>query len=128
MERHPARVTATPDPEETRRRLTSEVSEVEGAIELVSSGAASRVTLTGLRFGEQVARRFRAAAASKGICLEPLLWPEDAGCDLVVAQGTEAGGHTGQIATMALVPQIVDAVGDRIEVWMDGGIRSGRTC
>ena len=37
----------------------------------------------------------------------------DAGCDIVVAQGTEAGGHTGLVATMPLVPQIVDAVGDR---------------
>ena len=35
---------------------------------------------------------------------------EDAGCDVVVAQGTEAGGHTGQVAGMALIPQIVDAV------------------
>ena len=34
-----------------------------------------------------------------------------AGADLVVAQGTEAGGHTGQIATMVLVPEVVDAVG-----------------
>ena len=33
----------------------------------------------------------------------------EAGCDLVVAQGTEAGGHTGLVATMPLVPQIVDA-------------------
>jgi enoyl-[acyl-carrier protein] reductase II len=32
----------------------------------------------------------------------------DAGCDIVVAQGTEAGGHTGQVATMPLVPQVVD--------------------
>src|SRR5688572_10746783 len=40
----------------------------------------------------------------------------DAGCDLVVAQGTEAGGHTGQVATMPLVPQIVDAVGDQVPV------------
>ncbi|MGB6059654.1 MAG: nitronate monooxygenase [Microthrixaceae bacterium] len=49
-----------------------------------------------------------------------------AGCDLVVAQGTEAGGHTGQIATMALVPQIVDAVGDRVPVVAAGGIVDGR--
>jgi enoyl-[acyl-carrier protein] reductase II len=33
----------------------------------------------------------------------------EAGCDLVVAQGTEAGGHTGKVATMPLVPQMVDA-------------------
>ncbi len=50
----------------------------------------------------------------------------EAGCDLVVAQGTEAGGHTGQIATMALVPQVVDAVGDRVPVVAAGGIFDGR--
>ncbi len=49
-----------------------------------------------------------------------------AGCDIVVAQGTEAGGHTGQIATLALVPQIVDAVGDRVPVVAAGGITDGR--
>ncbi len=50
----------------------------------------------------------------------------EAGCDLVVAQGTEAGGHTGLIATMPLVPQIVDAVGDRVPVVAAGGIFDGR--
>lgn len=50
----------------------------------------------------------------------------EAGCDLVVAQGTEAGGHTGTIATMPLVPQIVDAVGDRAPVVAAGGIFDGR--
>jgi enoyl-[acyl-carrier protein] reductase II len=50
----------------------------------------------------------------------------EAGCDLVIAQGTEAGGHTGQIATMPLVPQIVDAVGDRVPVVAAGGIFDGR--
>ncbi len=50
----------------------------------------------------------------------------DAGCDIVVAQGTEAGGHTGQVATMPLVPQIVDAVGADIPVVAAGGIFDGR--
>ncbi len=50
----------------------------------------------------------------------------DAGCDLVVAQGTEAGGHTGTVATMPLVPLIVDAVGDSIPVVAAGGIFDGR--
>jgi enoyl-[acyl-carrier protein] reductase II len=50
----------------------------------------------------------------------------DAGCDLVVAQGTEAGGHTGQVATMPLVPQIVDAVGDAVPVVAAGGLFDGR--
>jgi enoyl-[acyl-carrier protein] reductase II len=50
----------------------------------------------------------------------------EAGCDIVVAQGTEAGGHTGTVATMPLVPQIVDAVGDRALVVAAGGIFDGR--
>lgn len=49
-----------------------------------------------------------------------------AGCDVVVAQGTEAGGHTGQVATFPLVPQIVDAVGDQVPVVAAGGITDGR--
>jgi enoyl-[acyl-carrier protein] reductase II len=49
---------------------------------------------------------------------------EEAGCDVVVAQGTEAGGHTGQIAGMALIPQIVDAVS--IPVLAAGSIVDGR--
>jgi NAD(P)H-dependent flavin oxidoreductase YrpB (nitropropane dioxygenase family) len=48
-----------------------------------------------------------------------------AGADLVVAQGTEAGGHTGLIATMVLVPEVVDAVGP-LPVLAAGGIGSGR--
>lgn len=50
----------------------------------------------------------------------------DAGCDIVVAQGTEAGGHTGLVATFPLVPQIVDAVGSEIPVVAAGGIFDGR--
>jgi len=50
----------------------------------------------------------------------------EAGCDLVVAQGTEAGGHTGQVASLPLVPQIVDAVGETVPVVAAGGIFDGR--
>lgn len=81
--------TQADSPDETRGRLISEVVEVEAAIALVASGSASSVTVSGLRFGEQVARRFRAEAAAKGISLEPILWPEDAGCDLVVRRVDE---------------------------------------
>src|SRR3954469_2193668 len=49
-----------------------------------------------------------------------------AGCAIVVAQGPEAGGHTGQIATFPLVPQCVDAVGDKVPVVAAGGIHDGR--
>jgi NAD(P)H-dependent flavin oxidoreductase YrpB (nitropropane dioxygenase family) len=50
----------------------------------------------------------------------------DAAVDVVVAQGYEAGGHTGEIASMVLVPEVVDAVGDRVPVLAAGGIGSGR--
>ena len=48
-----------------------------------------------------------------------------AGVDIIVAQGTEAGGHTGRIATMPLVPQVVDAVSP-LPVVAAGGIANGR--
>jgi NAD(P)H-dependent flavin oxidoreductase YrpB (nitropropane dioxygenase family) len=48
-----------------------------------------------------------------------------AGVDFVGAQGTEAGGHTGNIATFPLVPQVVDAIAP-IPVMAAGGIGSGR--
>ena len=48
------------------------------------------------------------------------------GVDIVVAQGYEAGGHTGEIASMVLVPEIVDAVGEQATVLAAGGIGSGR--
>jgi NAD(P)H-dependent flavin oxidoreductase YrpB (nitropropane dioxygenase family) len=49
----------------------------------------------------------------------------DNGVDIVVAQGYEAGGHTGEIASMVLVPEVVDAVGPT-PVLAAGGIGSGR--
>ncbi len=49
---------------------------------------------------------------------------EAGGLDAVVAQGTEAGGHTGRIAGMALIPQVVDAV--KIPVIAAGAIVDGR--
>lgn len=50
---------------------------------------------------------------------------EQAGCDAVVAQGSEAGGHTGTVAGMALIPRIVDAV--EIPVVAAGSIVDGRS-
>ncbi len=48
-----------------------------------------------------------------------------AGVEVIVAQGTEAGGHTGEIATMVLVPQVVEACGDEVAVLAAGGIARG---
>jgi NAD(P)H-dependent flavin oxidoreductase YrpB (nitropropane dioxygenase family) len=49
-----------------------------------------------------------------------------AGVDVIVAQGTEAGGHCGEIATMILVPEVVDAVGPDVPVLAAGCIATGR--
>ncbi|MES5820166.1 nitronate monooxygenase family protein [Streptomyces sp. RG80] len=50
---------------------------------------------------------------------------QEGGIDIVVAQGYEAGGHTGEIASMVLTPEVVDAV-DPLPVLAAGGIGSGR--
>jgi NAD(P)H-dependent flavin oxidoreductase YrpB (nitropropane dioxygenase family) len=49
----------------------------------------------------------------------------EAGVDIVVAQGYEAGGHTGEVSTLVLVPEVVDAVAP-IPVLAAGGIGNGR--
>jgi len=49
----------------------------------------------------------------------------EAGVDLLIAQATEAGGHTGTIATMALTPEIDDITAGR-RVLAAGGVASGR--
>lgn len=53
----------------------------------------------------------------------------EAGADVIVAQGYDAGGHTGEIGTFSLIPQVVDAVkakASEIPVLAAGGIMDGR--
>ncbi len=49
----------------------------------------------------------------------------DAGCDVLIAQGSEAGGHVGAVSSMVLWPQVIDAVAP-IPVLAAGGIGRGR--
>merc|ERR1712039_939257 len=59
----------------------------------------------------------------------------ETGADFVIAQGYEAGGHTGDVATMVLIPQCVDACkgkisafyGEAVPVVAAGGIADGRS-
>ena len=61
------------------------------------------------------------------LCGKPSHVPRhrDAGVDILIAQGTEAGGHTGTISTMVLVPQIVEAFAGSGAVLAAGGISRG---
>lgn len=73
-----------------------------------------------------------AAARAKGVLLGALVGSPrhaerqiEAGTDILIAQGHEAGGHVGSMSTMTLVPQVVDAAGGR-PVLAAGGIANGR--
>ena len=80
--------------------------------------------------------RVRATGAkilSSATTVDEARWLEDRGCDAIIAQGFEAGGHRGvfltddistQIGTFALVPQVVDAV--KVPVIATGGITDAR--
>ncbi|MGI9591997.1 MAG: NAD(P)H-dependent flavin oxidoreductase [Myxococcota bacterium] len=92
---------------------------------LIEEGA--RVFIAGLGVPGPVVERFhRAGLQVWSMCgkVQHAIAAQDAGCDVVVAQGTEAGGHTGRVAGMALIPQIVDAVD--IPVVAAGSIVDGR--
>lgn len=74
-----------------------------------------------------------AKVLSSATTVDEAVWLEDHGCDAIIAQGAEAGGHRGiflteematQVGTMALVPQVVDAV--KIPVIAAGGIGDAR--
>lgn len=66
------------------------------------------------------------------VCMPTIGLPKHAikavelGADAVTVQGGEGGGHTGAIPTSLLIPQIVDAVGDRVPVVAAGGFKDGR--
>ena len=68
------------------------------------------------------AGRVVAALAGRGVHAERHV---AAGVDLIVAQGSEAGGHTGEIGSMVLIPEVVDAVAP-VPVLGAGGIGRGR--
>jgi hypothetical protein len=84
MEADPARVTIATE------RLAAEMAEATASIELVAQGTASRVTLTGLRFGRQVEERLRADAARAGVALTLAGWPDDTVTDLEVSSAPES--------------------------------------
>ncbi len=108
--------------------LTAMPGDLVGQVEQIIAGGAT-VFVAGLGVpGEVVDLCHRNNLLVVNMCgkVDHARRAVDAGCDLVVAQGTKAGGHTGTVATMPLVPQVVDAVGSQVPVVAAGGIFDGR--
>jgi NAD(P)H-dependent flavin oxidoreductase YrpB (nitropropane dioxygenase family) len=120
----PARASAVAD------EITAALSPA-GAGPLLDVAFSHRITLIASALGTPPAGLVRRAHAA-GVTVAALVGQAKharrqlaAGVDLLIAQGTEAGGHTGTIATMVLTPEIV-AVAGRVPVLAAGGIASGR--
>jgi len=103
----------------------------EGALRLIEVALTHPIRLVANALGAPPAEMIKAAHAA-GVPVAALAGKREhaerhvaAGVDIVVAQGYEAGGHTGEIATMVLVPEVVDAVAPR-PVLAAGGIARGR--
>src|SRR4051812_41466419 len=108
--------------------LTAMPGQVDAGIQAVIDGGA-RIFVAGLGVPRDVIDRLHAANVLVGSMCGKVRHATGAvasGVDFVVAQGTEAGGHTGLVATMALVPQVVDAVGEQVPVVAAGGLFDGR--
>lgn len=95
---------------------------------IIESGA--KLFVSGLGFPRpEIIAKFRRAGVHVGAVggkVEHCVRAVKAGCSLAICQGTEAGGHTGSIATSVLLPQVVDAVGHLVPVVAAGGIYDGR--
>jgi len=108
--------------------LTALPGQVEGGIRAVIDGGA-RIFVAGLGVPRDVIdllHQHHVLVGSMSGKVRHAVSAVALGCDFVVAQGTEAGGHTGTVATLALVPQVVDAVGGDVPVVAAGGLFDGR--
>jgi enoyl-[acyl-carrier protein] reductase II len=99
---------------------------LDAAVDVIIEEGAS-LFVAGLGVPSDVLGRLKAAGLKvMNVCgtVRHAVAGAEAGLDAVIAQGTEAGGHTGTVAGMALIPQIVDAV--EIPVIAAGAITDGR--
>jgi nitronate monooxygenase len=106
------------------------ISSYPGLDDLVRVALDERVTAIGHSFADPTPYVASAHAAGVKVFAQVqtvglALVAARAGVDLIAAQGTEAGGHTGYSGTLPLVPAVIDAVGE-IPVVAAGGIADGR--
>ena len=79
--------------------------------------------------GPEFIRKLKDAGV---VCMPTVGLPKHAikavelGADAVTVQGGEGGGHTGKVPTTLLIPQVIDAVGDKVPVVAAGGFKDGR--
>lgn len=73
-------------PKHVEAQLDREIELVRGAIRMVASGASTRVTVAGIRFGEAVIRICRPLATSADVVIEPIWGADETGADVVVRQ------------------------------------------
>lgn len=128
LERHgidPGRLTAARGADDTAQAIAP-----GGVEDLLDVTFAHPVALVANALGPPPAAMVERAHAA-GIPVAALVGRREhaerqltAGVDVLVAQGTEAGGHTGSIATMVLTPEVVELAGD-VPVLAAGGIGSG---
>ena len=106
--------------------LTAQPESLTASVEVIIAGGA-RAFIAGLGVPVAIIQRLHAAGVVV-VCMagsvRHAVKATEAGCDVVIAQGTEAGGHTGQVASVALWPQVVDAVD--VPVVAAGGLFDGR--
>ncbi len=108
--------------------LRTDVADVEARIDLMIE-AGARVA----SFAQAPNPKLVARCKEAGLFVMPTVGARrhaekvaEWGVDAVIAQGAEGGGHTGTVPTTLLLPQVVDAVGDRVLVLGAGGFYDGR--
>jgi NAD(P)H-dependent flavin oxidoreductase YrpB (nitropropane dioxygenase family) len=117
------------------RELTSRPFGVNHVVCLIDEAAvemtlAQRVSVLSLAWGRAPDLTYRAHEAGIKV-VHMVTTPEEAGqvaadgADVIIAQGTEGGGHVGMRSTLPLVPQVIDVVAG-VPVLAAGGIADGR--
>ena len=125
-------------PEDERKRIHHEIATGRGGmtpdgarrlvqVALRHPGVKMVVSALGAPPADVVAELQARGIVIGALCGKPqhAVKQRAAGVEVIIAQGTEAGGHTGDIATMVLVPEVVRACGPDVAVLAAGGITHG---